>query len=279
MVVAMLKRTLSGAVLILIAFFSFWLGGYVLFGVTLALSLIGMFELFRVFNMHKTVQAWIGYLGAVLYFVSLLFEEPERYLLPGLCIFLLILLISYVLSFPKVSSKAMVCVPFALLYTGVFMSFLYRIRELDGGLYLVWIVLLGAWGSDTFAYLAGVSFGKHKAFPVLSPKKTWEGCCGGVAGAFLLGALYGLIFRNKLPEFGALPTWLAIAAVCFGSAILSMFGDLTASAIKRDNNIKDYGKLIPGHGGVLDRFDSVLFTAPTVYFLIMLMKTLGNWAY
>lgn len=270
----MLKRTLSGAVLIVVAFFAFLLGGYYLFGLTLALSLLGMFELYRACKIEKTPQAVISYIGAIGYYVSLLFDGFSQYLFTALCIYLIALLITYVLTFPKVKSMQMMCAPFGLIYVAIFLSFVYRTRMLDGGLYYAWIILLGAWGSDTFAYLVGCSIGKHKAFPVLSPKKTWEGCFGGVAGAFLVGSLFGLIFADKLPSYG-IPSWLVVGFVCFGAAILSMFGDLTASAIKRDNGVKDYGKLIPGHGGVLDRFDSVLFTAPAVYFLVVLFERLS----
>lgn len=265
----MVKRTISGAVLIAVAFAAFLFGGYVLLCLTAFLSVLGMFELFRVFQMEKTPQAFLGYLAAILYDLSLLAKEPERFLLPGLCIFLLLTMILYVLTFPKVKVGQMICVPFAFLYVAFLFGFLYKIRILDGGLYLVWIVLLGAWGSDTFAYLAGVLFGKHKAFPRLSPKKTWEGCVGGVLGASAIGAVYGLCVSSKLPSFDPVPAWVVLAVVCACSAVLSMFGDLTASAIKRDHSVKDYGRLIPGHGGVLDRFDSVLFTAPAVYLLIV----------
>lgn len=270
----MLKRTLSGAVLMIVAFFAFLLGGYYLFGLTLALSFLGMFELYRACKIEKSPQAVISYLGAIGYYISLQFEGFEKYLFASLCIYLIILLISYVLSFPKVKSLQMMCAPFGLIYVAIFMSFIYRTRLLEGGLYYAWIILLGAWGSDTFAYLVGCSVGKHKAFPVLSPKKTWEGCAGGVLGAFLVGAIFGAVFKGKLPAYD-IPTWLVVALVCLGAAVLSMFGDLTASAIKRDNNVKDYGKLIPGHGGILDRFDSVLFTAPAVYFLVILFERLG----
>lgn len=264
----MVKRTLSGAVLIILAFVAFLLGGYVLLGVTLFLSLLGMFELFRVFEMQKSPHAVLGYLAAIAYDLSLLTDDPEHWFIPGLCVFILLTLIIYVLSFPNVKSTKAIAVPFVFLYVAFLFGFLYRIRILDGGVYLVWIVLLGAWGSDTFAYLAGVCFGKHKAFPRLSPKKTWEGCVGGVLGATVIGTVYGLCLSSKLPDFAPLPAWAALAIVGACSAVLSMFGDLTASAIKRDHGVKDYGKLIPGHGGVMDRFDSVLFTAPAVYLLL-----------
>ena len=134
---------------------------------------------------------------------------------------------------------------------------------------MVWMILISSWGCDTCAYVVGKLIGKKKIFPVLSPNKSLEGCIGGVAGAALLGGLYGHFFvEAALPE-----QTLAgiIAFICAVGAVMSMVGDLAASAIKRNNNIKDYGKLIPGHGGIMDRFDSVIVTAPMIYFLTILM--------
>jgi phosphatidate cytidylyltransferase len=104
--------------------------------------------------------------------------------------------------------------------------------------------------------------GKHKMAPVLSPKKSVEGGIGGVVGAALLGAIYGALTGGPVFEY---------ALICTVGALISMVGDLAASAIKRNQGIKDYGNLIPGHGGILDRFDSVIFTAPVIYFLAVMM--------
>ena len=104
--------------------------------------------------------------------------------------------------------------------------------------------------------------GKHKMAPVLSPKKSVEGAVGGVAGAALLGVIYAAATQGPILEY---------AVICAVGALISMVGDLAASAIKRNQGIKDYGKLIPGHGGILDRFDSVIFTAPVIYFLSVIM--------
>lgn len=107
--------------------------------------------------------------------------------------------------------------------------------------------------------------GKHKMAPKLSPKKSIEGAVGGVVGTVLLTMMYGLVFQE---EMGLTANYIFILAGISGvGAVISMIGDLAASAIKRNYDIKDYGKLIPGHGGVLDRFDSVIFTAPIVYFM------------
>ena len=140
---------------------------------------------------------------------------------------------------------------------------------MQDGKILVWIIFLSAWGCDTLAYCAGRLFGKHKLAPVLSPKKTIEGAIGGTLGAALLGFLFGMAFREKMDE--VLRPELVCAVSCGVGALSSQIGDLAASGIKRDHDVKDYGHLIPGHGGVLDRFDSVIFTAPAVYFAIIFL--------
>ena len=154
---------------------------------------------------------------------------------------------------------------FGLFYVGVMLSFLYQTRMLPHGQFIVWLIFLCSWGCDTCAYCVGVLFGKHKMAPVLSPKKSIEGAIGGVVGSMLLTALYCVIISKafKIDNLAIL-TLVIISGV---GALISMVGDLAASAIKRNFDIKDYGKLIPGHGGVLDRFDSVIITAPIIFFL------------
>ena len=142
------------------------------------------------------------------------------------------------------------------------LSFVYQIRTLERGLYLAFLVFLCSWGCDTCAYCVGMLIGKHKMSPKLSPKKSVEGAVGGVVGASLLTALYCFIFRSQM-NLTAMEIWI-IAGIAAVAALISMVGDLTASAIKRNYDIKDYGHLIPGHGGILDRFDSVMFIAPFV---------------
>ena len=129
----------------------------------------------------------------------------------------------------------------------------------------IWLVVLASFGSDVCAYFSGYFLGKHKLAPVLSPKKTIEGAVGGVIGASLCCTLFGYL---------ACPEWLIHCMIigCLGGAV-SQCGDLTASAFKRKMGIKDYGNLIPGHGGIMDRFDSVIFTAPFVYYYIILVVT------
>ena len=138
-----------------------------------------------------------------------------------------------------------------------------------GGELLVLLPLVAAWGSDTFAYFVGVRFGRHKLAPVISPKKTIEGSVGGVAGAAALTVVVVMLFnRHSAID---LPYWVAaIIGAC--GAVVGQLGDLSFSIIKRQTGIKDYGKIFPGHGGVLDRFDSVIFVAPVVELLLRVLS-------
>lgn len=151
---------------------------------------------------------------------------------------------------------------------------LIRMFTMEGGngaLYLL-VPLLAAWGSDTCALFAGMAFGKHKLAPVISPKKTIEGSVGGVVGATVLLVIYGIAVSSLTDTTLSVP--LCIAVGIFG-AVLGQVGDLSFSIVKRKSGIKDYGKIFPGHGGVLDRFDSVIFVAPVVELLLHLFTNLG----
>ena len=180
---------------------------------------------------------------------------------------LIALLFFYVFSYPKYDIKQIAGLFFGPMYVSVMLSYIYKLRDYTHGKYLVWLIFLTAWGCDTCAYCAGRLFGKHHMTPLLSPKKTVEGAVGGVAGAFLLNFIYMMIFRDKLTYMGTKEI-IILALLSMAGALISMVGDLAASAIKRNVDIKDYGKLIPGHGGILDRFDSVLITAPVIYYLV-----------
>ena len=149
-----------------------------------------------------------------------------------------------------------------LVYVVFFSYHIVLLDRLADGRLFTWTVVLAAFGSDICAYFTGYKFGKRKLAPNLSPKKTVEGAIGGVVGAGLLCCVYGLFFAK---QYVLQCLFIGIVGGAFSQA-----GDLTASAFKRKMGIKDYGNLIPGHGGVMDRFDSVIFVAPFVYYLVLL---------
>ena len=261
-------RLFSGIILVIIAAASIAAGSAVLFTVLLAVSIIGMNELYRAMGVHQKGFGPLeiaGYIGAAGYYLTLLWDQSEEVSLVILLFALVLLMCVYVFTYPKYQAEQIMAAMFGILYVAVMLSYIYKTRNLEGGVWLVVLIFLSSWGSDTCAYCVGRLIGKHKMAPVLSPKKSIEGAVGGVAGAALLGAVYALIIAGVNPAQGHTP-WM-YALICAVGALISMVGDLAASAIKRNKCIKDYGTLIPGHGGILDRFDSVIFTAPFIYFL------------
>lgn len=261
-------RLLSGIVLVIAALALIITGGNVLLAGLFLVSLIGLFEFYRVFHMERSLLGFCGYLAAFVYYVNLgvpFIPETEFFVLG----FFILVMAAYVLRFPDYKAEQAFAGFAGVFYVAVMLSCIYQTRMMANGAYIVWLIFLCSWGSDTCAYCVGVLFGKHKMAPKLSPKKSVEGAVGGVLGTVLLTILYAWLFQQ---EMQLTTEYIFILAGISGvGAIISMIGDLAASAIKRNYDIKDYGRLIPGHGGVLDRFDSVIFTAPMVCFLAKLL--------
>ena len=208
----------------------------------------------------------VGYLGVIAHYTLIVLTGGEpRFFIGTMIAFFFAETLIYVTRFPAYHISRLSDTIFCFLYAPVCLSFLCLIRDLEYGEWFVWLPFL-AWVCDTFAYLTGRAFGKHKLCPKLSPHKTIEGAVGGFFGVVIAAGLYGY-FLSSFTEYNerVIFACLAIGASC---GIFSQLGDLMASGIKRDRGIKDYGKLIPGHGGIMDRFDSVIFITPIVYYLI-----------
>lgn len=261
-----LTRLLSGIVLVILILVTIIPGGRILFAANLIISLIGVYELYRVMGIEKKLPGITGYVAVISYY-ALLFMGKTQNMLILMIVFLILLLAQYVFMFPEYKTEEISNAIMGMLYAGVMLSYIYNVRIGENGVYTVWLIFLCSWGSDTCAYVAGVAFGKHKMAPVLSPKKSIEGAVGGVIGAAVLGAVYAAIFADKLNMTNPV---LIFAIICAAGALISMVGDLAASAIKRNHGIKDYGKLIPGHGGIMDRFDSVIYVAPIIWILLQI---------
>ena len=261
-------RLLSGILLVIIALATIITGGDVLFATLLMISFIGMTEIYKVLEISGTLLGIAGYVAAVAYYFLLRLGRADLITMLAIA-FLILVMVIYVFSYPKYRSEQIMLAFFGLFYVAFMLSYVYQIRMLPQGAFLVWLVFLCSWGCDTCAYCVGMLIGKHKMAPKLSPKKSIEGAVGGVLGAALLGALYAFAI-NRLAS-GADANVLQYAIICAAGAIISQVGDLAASAIKRNHEIKDYGNLIPGHGGILDRFDSVIFTAPIIYYMAIML--------
>ncbi len=300
-------RLRSSIILIILAAVTMFAGGKVLLAMMIFLSVVAYMELAgaagvrerkdqadrEALQREELYRKWkkngleiVGICGIILYYGLLLtngdkgLAAVQRGVLFSLvCVFMGGMFV-YVFGFPKYQAHQVMAAFFGFFYGPVCLSFVYLTRELGReisgeraviGLYIVWLILISSWGCDTCAYCVGILIGKHKMSPVLSPKKSVEGAVGGVLGAAALGALYGWVVMDRLKEEQRLILFFAL--ICGVGALISMVGDLAASAIKRNADIKDYGKLIPGHGGVMDRFDSVIFTAPVIYFMAAYLLT------
>jgi phosphatidate cytidylyltransferase len=267
----LVKRIITSIIIAPFAIAVFWFGGIVMQAVIALLILIGMREVYKAFNDKWLPVHFVGYAFAAIYMAFIEVFRNGNGFFPFFTAFILAVLVCLVLFHKKITIHDCAVTILGFFYVCVLMSTVFLVRDIDGiGIYVIWVVFLSAWGSDTGAYFVGVKFGRHKLNPELSPKKTIEGAIGGVIFATILSALYGL----SLSLVGIaldISMLLPMAAIGAGGAILSIFGDLAASAVKRNTNIKDFGTIFPGHGGVMDRFDSVLFTAPSVYLLTILI--------
>ena len=267
-------RLVSGIILVIIAFVTMFMGGPLLAAVSLLISISAFRELTRALQVNGEEKRYngpeiVGLAGVVCYYICVYFSKTDSAVLMCIVAVFMAEMFLYVVGFPKYTSSQIISSIFAFLYGPVMLSFIYQTRGTEYGFYMVWLILISSWGCDTCAYAVGMLIGKKKIFPHLSPKKSLEGCIGGVVGAAILGGLYAYFLVDRvIVDQNVL--WI-IVFICAVGAVMSMVGDLAASAIKRNHNIKDYGKLIPGHGGIMDRFDSVIVTAPMIYFLTMIM--------
>ncbi|MEZ3443974.1 MAG: phosphatidate cytidylyltransferase [Lachnospiraceae bacterium] len=266
------ERTISAVVIVLVALAAILPGGIILAAVLYVVSIIGYLELTKACGVRKGEKRngleITGIAAITCYYPVIYLVEDTSYAVMVIVLSMMAMMSVYVFAYPRFHADQVMAAYFSLIYAPVMLSFVFLTRQLDNGIYLVWMIFISSWISDTFAYLTGVMFGRHKLAPVLSPKKSVEGAVGGIAGAALTGALFGVLFRSA---FEIEQIVLILTVVGGAGSVISQVGDLAASAIKRNHEIKDYGKLIPGHGGIMDRFDSVIFTAPITYFLIILL--------
>ena len=268
------KRLISGIILLFIIVGTFAIGGYPLAVLLTLISMVGYAELVKALcseteRRKSNGPDIIAYGSILFYYLALTFTHDPTYLVIVIGAFMLLELVWFVVKFPLYSSDRIVRTVFSVIYCPVMISFIYMIRNLEGREFLIWIVLISSWGCDTLAYCAGSLLGKHHPFPELSPRKSTEGCIGGIIGSALLGFLFGLFYVNRfIPEPNI--EW-RMCLICGVGALMGMVGDLAASGIKRNNNVKDFGHLIPGHGGIMDRFDSMILCAPAAYILTYLL--------
>lgn len=247
------------------------------------LSGIAVFEIERVAQVKNKLLMGVSIAFAALLpvLISAEIALPASLIAIGYCILLLLLMLAQyeITRFEHVAIAlfASLAIPLSfscmLLLRDIYTVYPQSYSKADGLLFVIFGIS-SAWVTDMCAYFVGSKFGKHKMTPKISPKKSWEGAVGGVAGAVLVNLLVYVIFNAIVEERLLLPYW-AVLLITIALAVISMFGDLSASVIKRNYGAKDFGKLIPGHGGVMDRFDSCLFVLPTLYFIVRLAAMLA----
>ena len=238
-----------------------------------AITLIAIHEIYSALGFEK--KDWLMY--AVLVPYTLLVMTSNYQVMRRLVMPMSFLLVTFYASYQKASGLLM----FSGIVIFCFYSFI-RLKELlpveqygYDAVFFILLILCFAWGGDTCAYFAGRAFGKHKLCPVVSPKKTVEGAIGGVLGTMVFGVIITLVYSvaaNRMEAFTrsniGVSMYVIIALLGCVAAVLGIYGDLFASVVKRQCGIKDYGTIFPGHGGILDRFDSVMFIAPFVTMVI-----------
>lgn len=224
------------------------------------LMIIGLHEFYSAFeNIDYRPIKVLGYAYAVfVFFANLYGLRSEVYSFALFIVFIVSIL--YVLS-QKINVMDL-CLTFCgILYVCMCFNYIIlTVNNINNGKIFVWLIFIIAFATDIFAYFVGRRYGKNKLIPKVSPKKTIEGSLGGIAASVIFSVIFGIAFN--------LPILVMIIVSLIGS-IVAQLGDLIASSIKRYTGIKDFGKIIPGHGGVLDRFDSVLLVAPYVYLVLV----------
>ncbi|WP_446899507.1 phosphatidate cytidylyltransferase [Clostridium sp. LBM24168] len=254
-----------GAVLIAPFILFLIVGGVYLKYAIMIISLMGMYEFYNAAEKKeiKSINI-IGYLICIVYYVSIGYEVNYKFIFLSLIILVFILMCTAVLDL-KYNFIDISITVFGFLYVPVFFSFIVLVSNVNYGRYLVWVIFISSWICDTTAYYTGRFLGKKKLCPKLSPKKTVEGSIGGIIGSTISCTLFG-IFAKYMGVPIHIYHYISIGILC---GFFSQLGDLFASSIKRYVKIKDYSNLIPGHGGILDRFDSVLFSGFIVYYYLL----------
>lgn len=247
------------------------LGNKYVIDVALAVvALISLHEYYNSFSKNYKPIQWLGYLLAIC--ISFIHLVPTDMLFKiislGIPFIVAILFIELILRNLKISIVDIAISLFGIFYIVLFTMFVPLIAGLEHGKVLIWYVLTTSWGTDIFAYIVGRKIGKHK-FSKISPKKSIEGCIAGTLGAVLLSLIYTFCI-NKFMGF-LIDPYLHIVIASIVLSVIGQFGDFAASSVKRFNEIKDFSNLIPGHGGLLDRIDSLIFIAPFAYILLTIL--------
>ena len=274
----MLVRILTGAVALIIFIPVLFFSHTFIFDFTIAIiSLVAIFELLRCVNIMPKYAISIPSL-----FVGFIIPLLYRYINKEAIVLIVIvylfwLLYSSVFSRNKHSTAAISLAFFCTVYVTISFTSILITRSLPHGDVIYLMIFIAAWSTDTFAYFTGNFFGKHKLIPEISPKKTIEGTIGGIIFCSLAFIVYGYIMANIFDKIDAEPSYIALGIAGVIVSIIAQLGDLAASAIKRNYNTDDFGSIFPGHGGIIDRFDSVMAVAPVIMLIVSIFLKSENY--
>lgn len=265
-----IKRITSGLLGFPLVLLVLVIGPKIVVDVALAIiALISMNEYFNAVSKVSKPVKWVGYLSCTS--IAVIHIIPQEYLNMVVTLavptILIILFAQVIATDMKTNFKDIAYTFIGIFYVVFFMMFVAFIDGMKNGKILIWYALFAAWGTDIFAYIIGKYFGKHK-FSKVSPKKSIEGCIGGTIGAVLMMVIYTYVANTY---WGMNYSYLYIVGIGIVLSLVGQIGDFAASSIKRFVDIKDYSNLIPGHGGMLDRIDSLIFLAPFAYALFTII--------
>ena len=265
-----MKRIISGLLGFPIVAIILILGNKYIVDISFAIiAALSLHEYFNAFKEKAKPIVWIGYLATSL--IAFIHIIPLEYAITIVSVLIplaiLLMFLQIILTNMKTNIKDISITFFGICYIPLFLMFIPLLKGLENGNFLIWYIIFSAWGTDVFAYIFGKTLGKHK-FSKISPNKTLEGCIGGTIGSVIIILLYTIVCNTW---FNLGISYIYIVLIGILLSIIGQIGDFSASSIKRYVGIKDFSNLIPGHGGMLDRIDSVIFIAPFAYMFLSLL--------
>jgi len=257
----MRTRVWTGIIGIPLLIFILYTGGFILvIGISL-LTLAGVMEYTNAINRAIRPKINLGFMLLLAAMITVTIKLDYYFLMPVLLIAFITIFCYEILS-GNVGIQRGSAMLFGLIYVPVMFGYLFLFENIQNGVYYLWMIFIIAFSTDTAAYFVGKSIGKTHFAPKISPKKTIAGSVGGIITAAVCTMIYGVVLANF---FGFILPWYLYLALGVTASIAGQCGDLTASMLKRRVKIKDFGRILPGHGGILDRFDSILFIIPLIY--------------
>ncbi|MCL2839423.1 MAG: phosphatidate cytidylyltransferase [Defluviitaleaceae bacterium] len=269
---AFFQRTLTALIGLPAVIYLVHIGSWPLLVVVGGFALAALREFYIAFSEKDKPVHFIGYFFTIGYFTAIHFFGMGQWLLITLVLFMVTVQTALIIFYRQLPLRECVSTVYGFLYVPFLLAFLVLVRQHVYGQYFVWLIFTAAFVCDTFAYLVGSAIGRRKLKNSPSPSKSLEGLVGGILGAGFIGFIYGFVLTRFVLAYDPTFNFILVAtATSFLGAIFSIIGDMAASAVKRFCGIKDFSNVFPGHGGVLDRVDSILVVAPVIFVVVTLL--------